>query len=115
MKIFSGLIIVLVGALLLSAIEDFPKWGNPYAPANREVASYYLEHAYEETHVPNIVTAVLADYRAFDTMFETAVVFVAGIGIMTILRRRKRKDEKGQRKEERGKRKGPRRTHTCSR
>ncbi len=35
-----------------------------------------------------MVTAVLADYRGYDTMFETVVIFVAGIAIMSILRRK---------------------------
>jgi len=42
----------------------------------------------EETSVPNIVTAVLADYRGYDTMFETAVVFTAGVACFLLLRRR---------------------------
>ena len=37
------------------------------------------------TLVPNMVTAVLADYRGYDTMFETVVVFIAGIAIFSIL------------------------------
>ena len=34
-----------------------------------------------------MVTAVLADYRGYDTMFETVVIFTAGIAIISILRR----------------------------
>jgi multicomponent Na+:H+ antiporter subunit B len=40
----------------------------------------------EETSVPNIVTAVLADYRGFDTMFETTVIFSAGVAVFLLLR-----------------------------
>jgi multicomponent Na+:H+ antiporter subunit B len=40
----------------------------------------------EETSVPNIVTAVLADYRGFDTMFETTVIFGAGVVCFFLLR-----------------------------
>jgi len=40
----------------------------------------------EETSVPNLVTAVLADYRGFDTMFETTVIFAAGIACMMLLK-----------------------------
>jgi multicomponent Na+:H+ antiporter subunit B len=39
-------------------------------------------------HAPNTVTAVLASYRGFDTMFETAVIFTAGISVILLLRRR---------------------------
>lgn len=38
------------------------------------------------SHVPNLVTAVLADYRSYDTMFETAVIFTAGICLILLLR-----------------------------
>ena len=40
--------------------------------------------------VPNIVTAVLASYRGYDTLGETVVVFTAGIGVLLLLRGRRR-------------------------
>ena len=40
-------------------------------------------------HVPNQVTSIIVDYRAFDTMFETCVVFTAGLGLIVLLRGRK--------------------------
>ncbi len=40
----------------------------------------------DETSVPNIVTAVLADYRGYDTMFETTVIFAAGVACFFLLR-----------------------------
>ena len=46
----------------------------------------YLETGYEETAVPNIVTAVLADYRAFDTLGEVTVIFVGALAVLLILR-----------------------------
>ena len=47
-----------------------------------------------EIGIPNIVTAVLASYRGFDTLGETAVIFTAGVGVMALLLgRRKRQDE----------------------
>jgi multicomponent Na+:H+ antiporter subunit B len=38
-----------------------------------------------EVGVPNIVTSVLASYRAFDTFGEVVVIFTAGIGVLTLL------------------------------
>ncbi len=83
-----GLIAVLfTGGLLLSAMDDFPKWGDAHSPANASpVSQYYIEKTIEDSGVPNMVTAVLADYRGYDTMFETVVVLIAGIAIMAILR-----------------------------
>ena len=37
--------------------------------------------------MPNIVSAVLASYRGFDTLRETTVVFTAGAGVVALLRR----------------------------
>ncbi len=79
--------ILILGGLLFYCSLDFPLWGDPHAPASRHVSPYYIEHTIEDTSVPNIVTAVLADYRSYDTMFETIVIFTAGIACILILRR----------------------------
>ena len=84
-----------IGLLLLFAVEDFPEWGNPLSPASLHVSPYYITETIADTAVPNIVTAVLADYRGFDTMFETTVIFSAGVAVIAILRRRRRKGHKG--------------------
>ena len=93
MKILSLIIVVLTGGLLLYATQDFPTWGDPASPASSHVAAGYLENAMEKTSVPNVVTAVLADYRGFDTMFETGVIFCAGLGCFVLLRLFRQKPE----------------------
>lgn len=65
---------------------DLPALGDPKSPASVHVSDRYIREAYDSTHVPNLVSAILADYRNFDTMFETAVVFTAGTAIFLILR-----------------------------
>jgi multicomponent Na+:H+ antiporter subunit B len=79
--------ILLFGGLLFYCSLDLPGWGDPHAPASTHVSPYYIEHAMADTATPNIVTAVLADYRGFDTMIETVVIFTAGIACIFILRR----------------------------
>ena len=49
------------------------------------MAPYYIAHAEAETGVPNVVTAVLASYRGFDTLGEVTVIFTAGIGVLALL------------------------------
>lgn len=72
----------------MSAVSDFPDWGDPHSPANSySLSQGYITETFPETSVPNMVTAVLADYRGYDTMFETVVIFTAGIAIIAILRR----------------------------
>jgi len=86
---YIGLLSVFVtGFLLMYAVLDFPAWGDPNSPASTHLSDHYITKTLEETGVPNLVTAVLADYRGFDTMLETSVVFVAGIAILGILRKR---------------------------
>lgn len=92
-KIISGILCGVFGYLLLLGVSDLPTWGDANAPVNAGVASYYVKEAYHDTKVPNLVTTVLADYRSFDTMFETAVVFIAMLGIFTLLRREEKDDE----------------------
>ncbi|RLB41738.1 MAG: sodium:proton antiporter [Deltaproteobacteria bacterium] len=87
MKKLALIIVILSGALLLYATKDFPPWGDPTSPASVHVSPRYLEKSLEETHVPNVVTSILADYRGYDTMFETTVIFCAGVACFMLLRK----------------------------
>lgn len=77
---------ILSGGLLLYATKDFPSWGDPTSPASTHVSPRYLKKSLEETRVPNVVTSILADYRGYDTMFETTVIFCAGVACFMLLR-----------------------------
>jgi multicomponent Na+:H+ antiporter subunit B len=79
-----------VGAVLGWGMLGLPSFSDPQAPIHGHVAPRYLEGAVKETGVPNVVTAVLASYRGYDTLGETVVVFTAGIGVIALLRRRRR-------------------------
>ncbi len=86
MKLVAFLIVSLCGGLLLYGTADLPDWGDPNSPAGTHLSPHYIEKALEETDVPNLVTAVLADYRGYDTMFELVVVFCAGLACLLLLR-----------------------------
>ncbi len=77
----------LLGLLLLYAAEDLPRFGDPESQASIHVSPEYLTNSLKETDTPNVVTAVLMDYRAFDTLIETGVIFTAGIACALLLRR----------------------------
>ena len=80
--------------LLVYATLGMPDFGAAAAPAQTHVAPYYLERGEAETGVPNVVTAVLASYRGFDTLGEVTVIFTAGMGVLVLLgsaTRRRRK------------------------
>lgn len=88
----AGLIgVILFGAVLLYSSYAFPPLGDPDSPASRHVSDEYIKHGMEETGAPNLVTAVLADYRGYDTMFEATVILAAGIACFFLLRTYRRK------------------------
>ena len=93
MKYLGLLIIAVCGGILLSATSDFPDWGDSQSPASTYLSNHYIEKSIDETGVPNLVTSVLADYRSFDTMFETAVIFCAGLVCFLLLRNYNRQKE----------------------
>ncbi len=79
MKWLGILIICLFAGFLFFAEVDMPDYGDPNAPANLHISPEYIERSFEETHTPAFVTAVLADYRGYDTFGETTVIFTAGL------------------------------------
>ena len=93
------LIVLFVGALLVYGTLDMPNYGSNTAPAQTHLSAQYLERTPHDIGIPNVVTAILASYRGFDTLGETAVVFTAGVGVILLLggaRRRRNKGSKGE-------------------
>lgn len=88
-------LVVVTGAALVYGTMDIPRFGDPAAPSQVHVAPYYIEQSMPDTGVPNMVTAVLASYRGFDTLGETVVVFTAGIAVLLLIggRRAKQTDK----------------------
>ena len=89
MRLLALIAVILTGGLIIFHTGAFPDFGDAGSPANSYLSTYYLEHGQADTHAPNVVTSVLADYRGFDTMFETTVVFAAGLACFFLLRRKK--------------------------
>lgn len=87
MKFLALLLTLLTGALLVYGTKEMPRWGDPDSPASLHVTPRYIEKTLEETHTPDMVTSVLADYRGYDTLGETTVIFTAGIACLLLLRR----------------------------
>jgi multicomponent Na+:H+ antiporter subunit B len=77
--------VLLTGAALVYATFDMPRYGDPAAPIHHHVADDYIERIDDEIGVPNMVTAILASYRGYDTWGETTVIFTAGVGVMLLL------------------------------
>jgi multicomponent Na+:H+ antiporter subunit B len=94
LKILSLIAGVLVGAALIYGSLDMPKWGDPKSPASTHLSPYYLQNSIEHTATPNVVTSVLADYRGYDTLGETTVVFTAGMACLLLLKKGRKKQGK---------------------
>ncbi len=89
---------IATGLVLAYGTLDLPRFGDPQAPAHRHVAPRYINASAEEIGVPNVVTSVLASYRGYDTLGEVTVIFTAGVGVLVLIgrtRRRRRADDDG--------------------
>jgi multicomponent Na+:H+ antiporter subunit B len=80
--------LIVLGVLMAYGAQDLPPVGSVDSPANAYLSPLYLERSLEETRTPNVVTAVLMDYRALDTLIETTVIFTAGVAASLLLRKR---------------------------
>jgi len=84
------LVCALVAGVLFDGTRDMPRVGDEGSPANSkpDVARHYLEASPEEVGPANVVTSVLGDYRGYDTMGETVVIFTAALCVLMLLRGR---------------------------
>lgn len=81
-------VVGLLAGVLMTTLPALPAIGSPDAPVvDYRVTEYYLQNAYAETGVENVVTAVLAAYRGFDTLGEAVVVFAAVVAVLVVLDR----------------------------
>ncbi|GMU42164.1 MAG: hypothetical protein AMXMBFR25_01500 [Lysobacterales bacterium] len=79
------LVVLATGAALVWGTFDLPPVGAPGNPVHQHVAPRYLQQSGAEIGIPNVVTSVLASYRGYDTLGETAVVFTAGLGVWLLI------------------------------
>ncbi len=71
--------------MLMVTVSWLPRFGDKDNPANNEVIERYIEDGQEETGAVNIVTGLILNYRGFDTMGETHVLFIAASCVMILL------------------------------
>lgn len=91
--VVSVVMIVMVLLLGIQVFSEFPTFGSPVmdripdAPSNT-----YLVTGLRSTGAPNIVSAILLDFRAFDALGQATVLFCAVLGALAILRRKPRRE-----------------------
>ncbi len=74
-------------ALMIWASADLPDRADPDAPANVHLSPKFTELTKSEVEIPNLVSAILADFRGYDTLGETFVIFTAGMAVLLVLQR----------------------------
>ena len=85
-RVSAALFCVLLLTMLLMAISQLPAIGEAERPVNNEVSQRYIENGLQETGAVNIVTGMILDYRAFDTLGESHVLFIATCTVLILLR-----------------------------
>ena len=81
-------LIIAMVCVFWQLIDYLPIIGDPKSPPNTHVSKVYIVDGPAITHSPNLVTGVLADFRGFDTLWETTVMLLAGMAVSMILSNR---------------------------
>lgn len=87
-KISNGIIAITAGTIvtvLALAVQENKMFDS---------ISSYFEDSYNLAGGKNVVNTILGDFRAFDTMLEVVVLFIAGIGVYTLIKLKSRKGGK---------------------
>ena len=83
--VLSIILVFILASTLLITVSNLPRYGSPGAPVNNEVSERYIESGLEETGAVNLVSGMILDYRAFDTLGESHVLFTAMCAVVILL------------------------------
>lgn len=84
--------LIIIGCLIYT-VSFLPSFGDPSNPANNEVVKAYIENGIHDTGAINFVAGIILNYRAFDTLGESTVLFIAASAVIILLFRHKSKAE----------------------
>ncbi len=76
-QVLTLVVLLMIGFALVITVAEMPEFGAADAPVQNEVAARYIEQTTEDTGAVNAISAIIMDYRAFDTLGEVTVLFVA--------------------------------------
>ncbi len=92
-KLFVFTIFLALFVALAHSVLQMPVSCCTDAPAYNETTQYYIDNSLEDTGATNIIAAILADYRAFDTLGETIVLFTSIVAVVSVLGIHSKEDE----------------------
>ncbi len=84
--VFTIMLIGLIGFFFSFTVAEMPPFGDPNNPVFNEIPARYMESGVADTGAVNIVSSVIIDYRAFDTLGEATVLFVAIAAVIATLK-----------------------------
>ena len=84
-KLFLGIISFGLFLILSNAVLTMPDLGSLNNPAYNATTLYYIQNAIKDTGASNIIAAIITDFRAFDTIGETIVLFASIIAVIAVL------------------------------
>ena len=85
-QILPSISCIVLGGILIWCSYDLPEIGLLSSPIHQHIVPDYILGTRDDIDIPNIVTAVLASYRGYDTFGETIVVFTAGVAVLALLK-----------------------------
>ncbi len=85
-RVFAVITCAILIGVLLWAVSYLPEFGTLNSPDANEVAGRYINSGIRETGAINYVAGMILDYRAFDTLGESHVLFTACICVFIMLR-----------------------------
>jgi multisubunit Na+/H+ antiporter MnhB subunit len=74
-RVLGLLIVSLVGFMLIDLVAEMPEFGSSTSPSYTQTIPRFFENSLEDTGAINMVTSIILDYRAFDTLGEATVLF----------------------------------------
>jgi multisubunit Na+/H+ antiporter MnhB subunit len=84
-KTLTGIILLGIGVLLILMVAEMPLYGDPNAPAHQGIMQKYIADSARDTGAINTIAAIIIDYRAYDTLGEATVLFVAVVAVTAAL------------------------------
>lgn len=84
-KLFTVFTLMTLLFTMISSIISMPAMGSADNPSNTAVSGYYLENSLEDTAAPNVIAAIITDYRAIDTLGEATILFTAIAAALSVL------------------------------
>ena len=91
--VLAAILCTVIIGFLLATVVALPSFGRDSSPPNNEVIKRYLEQGLQETGAVNAVAGMILDYRAFDTLGESHVLFTAAMAVLILLLSAKERPE----------------------